>query len=136
MLTQITPVTVFATIFSLLSITLSIFEHVSASMFLKTETVIIIKINIISKDLSGMPYKTFKLLQNYRSRISVEISKIIDIDYRLIELLTPIQTKNGIYLTFHIRSDVSQGPQIMELIENENKSGYLAKVLLYIINRI
>ena len=127
-ITEITAVTIFASIFSVLSITLSVFEHISVKLLLKTETVLIIKIDINSNDLSHMNTLKFKKLENLRNVISNEISKIIDIDRRLIELLRPIQTKTGVYLTFHIRSDASNSSKIMQLIRNEAKTGELATV--------
>ena len=129
-ITDITAITAFASVFSILSITLSVFEHISASLLLSTETVLIIKINIKSQEMSMMSHVRFKKVENLRRDISSEIAKIIDMDRRLIELLRPIQTKNGAYLTFHIRSDASRATTIMELIHNEAKSGDLAKVKL------
>ena len=124
----ITPITIFATIFSVLSITLSVFEHISASVLLQAETVLVIKMDVNSIELSNLTRERFKQLQNLRGSICNEISKIIDIDSRMIELLTPIQTRNGVYFTFYIRSDASQAPVTMQLIKTEAQSGTLAKV--------
>ena len=127
-MTEITAVTAFATIFSILSITLSVFEHISASVLLSSETVLIIKINVRSDEMSRMTISQFKKVENLRNNITSEISKIIDMDRRLIELLRPIQTKSGCYLTFHIRSDASIATTIMDLIRREAKNGELARV--------
>ena len=115
--------------FSIISVTLSLFEHISVTLLLQTETVIIINIELESRVLADMSNETFTKLQNRRLGICTEISKIIDVDRRLIELLLPIRARKGASITFHIRSDASQGPQIMQLIKHEAQIGYLSKVV-------
>ena len=138
-------VTLFASIFSILSITLSIFEYFSASVILSSETISVISLSLNSKELSTMNNKFYKSLCNRRLAITTEMSKILNIDKRSIELLLPIRTKNGLNLTFYIRSKLShannnnnnnnsndcnnQQQQVMKLICNEVESGYLAKAI-------
>ena len=127
---DINEVTIFAAIFSILSIITSVFEYISAKTLLNSELVTVIKFDVDSKELASLDNHKYKQLCNHRRVISIEISKIIDIDRRSIELLLPIQTKNGLYLTFHIRSDASQGTNIMKLIKTEATSGYLSDVIV------
>ena len=87
----------------------------------------IIKIDILSNELSRMSGKKFKKVENLRDPIIREIAKIVDIDRRLIELLLPYQTKNGLYLTFHIRTDSAHASEMMSLIRIEAKNGNLAR---------
>ena len=124
-LESVTGITIFASIFSILSIILSIFEYISVSMLLNSETVLVIRLTIKSGEISNMSHKNFTKYQNYRVGLCQEIGKIIDLDHGLIELLRPNQTKNGMILTFHIRSDATQGTQMMKLIRQEVKSGRL-----------
>ena len=126
------PITIFSGIFSLLSIILTIFEHVSAKLLLNTETVLIVKMSVMCPEISSMSSKRFKEIQNLRQQITIELAKIVDIDRRLIELLRPIQTKHGVYLTFHIRSDSSHSATVLQLIRKEVRSKYLADKLFEI----
>ena len=50
-LTNITAITIFASIFSILSITLSVFEYISSNLLLSTETILIIKIETVNRNL-------------------------------------------------------------------------------------
>ena len=127
-------ITIFATVFSGLSIILSFFECFSASILLNAELVTVIKFNLNSHELGSMKHRKYKQLCNYRRDITIEISKIIDIDRRAIELLLPIQTKNGFYLTFQIRSDAIKGKKIRNLIRQEAENGYLGNVIKKVWN--
>ena len=126
--TKVTPITLFASTFSLLSIMTSIFACISSSVFLRNETILVIKIDVLSNELANMTYDKFMTIKVSRRKISSEIAKIIDMDSRLIELLRPIQTKNGVLLTFYIRSDTSQSGRAMDLIRQEIQNGHLAQV--------
>ena len=131
---SITPITAIATIFSILSITLSVFEHISSSLLLKTETILVIKMDINSREFQHIEPRKLKKLQNLRFGLCAEISKIIRIDEQLIELLRPTPTLEGIYFTFYIRSDASKSSEMLKLIKDEAKSGRLANVKLKFIN--
>ena len=125
-------VTLIAGIFSILSIILSIFEHSSVKMLLNIESTTIICIDIISRGISRMSRYEFKQLSCHRSVITNEMHKVLNVDFRLIELLQPIQTKDGVTLTFHIRSDTN-GKTIVQLIKEDAASGDLAKVICNIL---
>ena len=128
-MTGITPVTIFAATFSILSIVLSIFEHISARVLLNTETILIIKMELDWQEISMLNSYKFKKIENLRQPVSHEIAKVIDIDHRLIELLLPIQTKDGMLITFHIRSDATQASEIMNKIKQDVRSGHLSNAL-------
>ena len=144
MLNGFNDITVFASVFSLLSITLSVFESFSQSVLLKSETISVINLSVDSAELAQLNNKAYKKLCNQRLSIAIEISKIINVDRRSIELLLPIQTKTGFDLTFHIRSKVkdddnndnntntntnnnSKHMHMMELVKQEVDCGRLAK---------
>ena len=124
----------FASMLSLLSIVLTIFEYISAKVLLNTESVLIIKMFIESSEISSLSANEFKKFHNCRKPISNEISKVIGIDYRLIELLKPKQTKQGCDLIFHIRiGNGKSGLQdeetsnALQLIKAEISNGSLGK---------
>ena len=92
--------------------------------------VTVIKLVLDSPELAVLKQKEFNVLMYHRRDITNEISKIIDIDARSIELLKPMQTKKGLYLIFHIRTmDTDKQTEIMKLIRQEAKSGYLVKAI-------
>ena len=125
---DINDVTVYACVFSSISIVQSVFEYISMKDLLDVEMATVIKLMLKSDELSQLKDKEFQILCNHRKDITIEISKIIDIDRRSIELLLPTQTKIGLNLTFYIRTiDSDQHKEIMKLIRTEAKSGYLAK---------
>ena len=107
---------------------MSVFEHISSSLLLKTETILVIKMDINSREFASIKPAVLKKVQNLRLALCNEISKIIRIDEQLIELLKPTQTRHGIYFTFYIRSDDSKSSEMMKLITDEAKSGRLAHV--------
>ena len=119
-------VTVIAGIFSILSIMLSVFEHASVKMLLNIESTTIISIEVKSRGISQMSRQKFKKFSCHRSIITNEMHKVLDVDYRLIELLQPIQTKDGVRLTFHIRSGAKN---VVQLVKEDAASGDLAKVM-------
>ena len=137
---SVTYVTIIAALFSLVSIILSVFEHISASLLLKTESVTIIRLDVISQDIGRLRYKEFDDLTNYRRVITRQLSRVIDVDFRVIELLLPTQTKDGVTLTFHIRSHVDKnnrsintGDDLIGTIKKEAQSGELAKVENFVV---
>ena len=136
---DVTLITIFSSIFSLLSIIVTVFEYLSARLFLATETVLIVKLTIHSNDISTLSNSNFRKLQNLRLPLRNEISKIIDIDVGLIELLKPTHTRNGCYLTFNIRiksTEIIAGASqnAMTLIKDEIDSGRLSKIFYKIWN--
>lgn len=98
----VTYVTVSAILFSLTSIILSIMEYCTKRVLLDDETVCVIKLNIISKELGQLKAGDFRRLQNTRRGIEHEVSKLIDAHLKTIELLRPVQLKDGLNLCFYI----------------------------------
>ena len=125
-----TPITTFAAIFSMTSIVLTLFEYISARVLLRSETIIIIKMQLIWQQVADLNANSFNKLQNLRKPICFELAKIIDVDYRSIELLLPFQTRDGVSLTFHIRGDIVQASDVTQKIDDDQKSGHLCKVFL------
>ena len=78
---------------SFLSILLTVFEYISADSLLKNEVVLVIKMFISSNDISKLNEYQFKKFTNLRKPISNEISKMTNIDCRLIELLNQNKQK-------------------------------------------
>ena len=103
---DITTITIFSFILSLISIVSSTFEYISLQYLLQHETILSITFCIESNDIAQMNSHDFKQLTNYRRSIAKELSKYFEINYRVIEILRPIQTRNGINITFHIRISI------------------------------
>ena len=78
--------------------------------------------------MGQLSYSEFCKLQNNRSKIEYEMSKLLSISKKSIEMLRPVQRKQGATVSFHIRSDASQTSEIMDVIRKESNNGYLAKV--------
>ena len=135
---ELTTITIFASVFSILSIALSVFDYVSASLLLNTETVLIIKLELASKQLVRLPMSTFRKIVNHRYAIVRQLSKVIDVDVQLIELSIPVQTKDGISLTFYIHGEMQQKDAyaIRKLLVAQVKSGYLSKAFCDVWNKI
>ena len=130
---QITLVTLVAIGFSSISIISSIFDYKSSSLLLQCETITLIEMNIESHQLANTKYQKFEqLITRHRNPICHELSKIIGVHWRLIEILTPIQMKTGAKLVFYIRSNDSSDKNfsstIVNTIRNEIDSDELANV--------
>ena len=138
-------ITLFAMCFSTISIISSIFSYKSSSLFIACEAITIVDINIESKQLGNTSVKQFsKIIVHRRKPIRRELAKIICVNWRLIEILLPIQTKTGFKLIFYIRNNDHDydhdhgsnsnsnekrlGTNIVNIIRNEINSGSLAKV--------
>ena len=125
-------VTIIAMIFSTISIVLSLFNYKLSSLLLECEAITVIEIDVESKQLGHTSAKKFRqLILHHRKPICNELGKIIGVDKRLIEILTPIQTNTGARLTFYIRNDSSDkylAPKIVKTVRDEINSGELAKV--------
>ena len=136
-----TFITIFASVFSFLSILLTVFEYISANLLLRNESVLVIKMFVASNEISSLSGKKLKRFENLRKPISHEISKIINIDTHLIELLKPKQTSNGCYLIFHIRIGMASvidaaNNNTIQLIQKQVNSGRLAKSFYQHWNKI
>ena len=135
---SVSTITIIAMIFSLLSIILSIFNYVSSSLLIECETITVIVMDVLSQQLANtQPRKFRKLIVQHRKPICRELSKIIEVDKGLIELLTPIQNQTGTKLTFYIRnndsSDIKKvASNMVDTIKNGIDSGSLAKVKIFL----
>ena len=131
---SISPITIIAMIFSLLSIVLSVFNYKLSSLLIECEAITVIEINVESKQLANTRPRRFrKMIVHHRKPICRELSKIIFVDKRLIEILMPIQTTTGCKLTVYIRNDSSDtklSSKIVNTLRNAIISGELAKVTL------
>ena len=90
--------------------------------------------DIQSQQLANTQPKKFrKLIVHHRNPICRELSKIIQVDKGLIEILMPIQTNTGAKLTFYIRNNYSSDKKVVSNIVNTIKTGInkdsLAKVM-------
>ena len=130
---NISAITILAMIFSVLSIILSVFSCISSSLLIECEAITVIVMDIQSQQLAKSQPKNFrKLIVHHRKPICHELSKIIEVDKGLIEILMPIQTKNGAKLTIYVRnndsSDKKLAPNIVNTIKKEISRGSVAKV--------
>ena len=129
---NISPVTIIAMIFSIISIVLSAFNYTLSSLLIKCEAITFVQMDIESQQLGNMQSKIFgKIIVHQRKPICRQLSKIIDIDKKLIEILMPIQTNTGAKLVFFIRNnshDQNLGSNIVDTIRNALDSGELAQV--------
>ena len=130
----ISVITLIAMIFSTVSIISSIFAYHLSTLLLQCESITLLKMNIESKQLSNANSKQFgQIIVHNRIPICLELSKIIRVDSRLIEILIPIQTKTGCQLTIYIRKNSDDnvvGSNIVKIIRQEIDSGELAQVTL------
>ena len=119
-------------IFSIVSIVSSIFDYKLSSLLIKCEAITVIEMNVESRQLAKeRSIKFQEIIVHHRNPICQEVAKIIDVNWRLIEILMPIQNKSGAKLTFYIRHDSTEanlGSNIVKTIQNEIDSGSLAKV--------
>ena len=123
----VTYVTISATLFSLTSIILSIMEYCTKQVLLDDEMVCVIKLNVISDQLGNLRSSEFRRLQNTRRAIEHEISKLINAHLKTIELLRPVQLKDGLNLCFYIRSKFDNTQNIIQIIRKESNNGHLAQ---------
>ena len=137
--TNVSPITIIAMIFSSISIISSVFDYKSSSLFIKCETITLVEMDIESRDLAATKSKKFQqIIVHHRIPICHELSKIIFIDSRLIEILMPVQTKTGAKLIFHIRNNSNDKNIVsdsVKIITKEINSGQLAKVFFNVWKR-
>ena len=131
--TGISEITIVAMIFSILSIILSVFNYMSSKLLIECETITIIVMDIQSQQLANTQPKKFRrLIAQRRKPICQELSKIIQVDKGLMEILMPIQTNTGTQLTFYIRnnhsSDKKVASNIVKTIKTGINSGSIARV--------
>ena len=130
----ISTITIVAMIFSTVSIISSIFDFHLSTLLMQCESITSLQMNIKSEELSDVNTKQFgQIIVHNRIPICLELSKIIRVDSRLIEILIPIQTKTGCQLTVYIRKNSNDnvvGSNIVKIIRQEIDSGELAQVRL------
>ena len=91
---DISAITIIAMIFSTISIISSIFDYKSSSLLLQCETITLVEMDIESHQLANTQRRKFEqIITRHRNPICHELSKIIGVHWRLIEILTPIQIK-------------------------------------------
>ena len=127
-------ITIIAMIFSIISIISSIFDYQSSSLFIQCESITVLEMNIRSKEIRDLPRKSFgQLITHHRKPICNELAKVLCMNWRLIELLMPIQTSFGAKLICYIRnndvSDENFGETIVDTIRKVIDSGELAQVM-------
>ena len=108
----------------------SFLEYCLQSYLLDSETLLIVKFSISSSDMQSMSRIEFhKQIEMKRSGIESEISKLLTIDFDIIEELKPIQTKDGALFTIHIASDGLKPHQVWQVLQSSVNDGYLPKAL-------
>ena len=135
---DISVITIVAMIFSSISIISSIFDYKSSSLLLQCETITLVEMDIKSHQLANTQSQKFeKIVVRHRNPICRELSKIIGVHRKLIEILTPIQIKTGAKFVFYIRSNDSSDKNfsstIVNIIKNEIDSDSLANVCYILI---
>ena len=103
---EITDITIFATLFSLISIILSLMDYFLQTKLLSIESIVIMKFKTVSNDIALFNRYQFKQIENKRRVFERELSKLLNIESVFVELLKPVHTNYGLDLTFHVRSDV------------------------------
>ena len=127
---DLTFITLFAMIFSLLSVILALFEFSIKQYLFENETLLLIKFKVESKQIQNLSRSQFQHRIEYkRFGVSNEIAKILSIDFSSIELLKPIPSKEGALLIFHIRNDSIDGTNALKTIQKEIHSGRLGTAL-------
>ena len=129
-------ITIIATIFSTISIISSIFDCISSSLLIKCETITLVEIDVELQQLANTQHRKFhRIIINQWKPISRELAKVISVDWKLIEILTPIQTNTGAQLVLYIRNNDSNenlGSNIVSEIREVVDSGELTQVMLYV----
>ena len=133
---NISPITIMAMIFSTISIVSSIFDYKLSSLLIECESITVIEMDVESKQLRNASIQQFRrIVIHHRNVVQQEMAKIIGVDWRLIEILIPIQTRKGCKLTLYIRNNDSTDEEknlsssVVNIIKNEIESASLAQVL-------
>ena len=115
MVQELTVITLVSCLFSISSIVLSSYEHLSSSRLLRTTRVLVLKIGMKSSELSRLRRYRFRKIENLRYPIVSKFSTMINIDPTMIELMTPTQTKIGIYFIFRITFNAHMREQVSNI---------------------
>ena len=128
---ELTVTTLFAMIFSLLSIILTLFEFVTRRYMIGNDHMYMLSIKFIveSEYLQKLSRSQFQSkIERKRYGVSNGLAKILSIDFSNVELLKPIPSKEGVLLIFHIRDNRVRMQDAVEIINNEIASGRLNTV--------
>ena len=128
-----TVVTVFAMIFSFLSIILALFEFVTKQYLFSIEMKLFLTLKVASNEIATMTRDEFyRLVECQRLCVNDIIGRTLDIDSDSVELLKPISSDVGVLLIFHIRNnsiDKSKvGKKIQSSIDNQRLQTTLKKI--------
>ena len=123
-------ITIFATFFSIISIFITIFEYFTQRLLIQTEMYVVLSFIVKSDHISRLSHSKFrKIIQNNRLSVQRGLAKIIQIGPESIELLKPIQIKDGTILIFHIQTEKLDGRIVEQLLEPEIKNRNLQRTL-------
>ena len=117
----------------MISISLSCFEYALSSKFIKSESILAIKVDIKSNDIANMKYSRFQngiVFQKWK--IIHCIATKINVHTDQVERLIPLQTKFGATFIFLIQYDTSHFNDIVKSINDAATNQTLAKVCLSI----
>ena len=119
-LKKLTFITLISMVSSIASIIVGIFEFSMKQYLFDSESILFVKFIVESTDIQNMTRKQYvKTIEKNRYKVSNEIAKILSVDFKHIELLKPIPSRDGVTLIFHIRNDAAANSNAMQLIEHE-----------------
>ena len=112
-----------AMVFSFLSILLSFLEFCSQHHILGAEIICVVKFEIFSNKIGSSSPNNFHKLSSNRSKLERAVGKMLNVDYRTVELLKPIQTNSGLEMIYHLRDKIinDQINQMQNEINNDTK---------------
>ena len=132
-----TFITLFAAVFSGISIFITIFEFCTQRELFQSEKeqYKVLTFTVKSRHIGSMNHKEFRdTIQHKRKKIERDIAKILHIGAENVELLKPIQVREGVLLTFHILSHATLTSKMIQgMIEQENQHRQLAPVKLRLV---
>ena len=130
---KLTITTLFAMIFSLISIILTLFEFFMQGYLIEKESMLSIKFTVESDHLQNLSHKQFKQkIEFKRYCISNALAKILSIGSSSVELLKPIASKEGVLLIFHVKDNSVNMQNSIEMINQEIANGRLNTVNQYL----
>ena len=124
-----TFITIFASFFSIVSILVTMFEFCTQRVLISSETYQVVKFTVKSDHIALMTHKEFrKQISNIRKAAERDIARVVGIGPESVELLKPIQVKDGVALTFYIVSEKLDGAQIQSALKPEIENRRLVAV--------
>ena len=123
-----TNIAFIAMIFSVASVILTLFEYNTKKFVFESEFLMVIKFKVESKEIQNMSIKTFsQRVSNKRNQVNHDLSKILSVNYHLIEQLKPISCSEGALIACHVRTDI-QTSTAMDALQTAIVSQRLQKV--------